>query len=47
VTNEPVGGLAVDGTEIGFAIDDCGCDSALLIAGSWRRGDLENVLEGV
>ena len=37
VTNEPVGGLAVDGTEVGFAVHDCGRDAHLSTVG-WCRG---------
>jgi hypothetical protein len=35
VTNKAVGGLAVKGTEVCFAIDDRGCDAVSFTTGSW------------
>jgi hypothetical protein len=46
MTAEPVGGLAVDGTEVRFAIDDCGCNSFLFTARSLLAAALRSGLEG-
>jgi len=46
MTDEPVGGLAVDGTEVRFAIDDCGCNSFLFTARSLLAAGLRSELDG-
>ena len=47
VTDEPVGRLAVNGTEIGFAIDNCGCGLILFTRGSWLNGHRRSVAGGM